>query len=67
MTFETLPFELSHGRSPRGRGSWAFAPFGLRKDITAAVFSPNMTFTEAKKWARQQPSLQGFQVIAVLG
>jgi hypothetical protein len=66
MTFETLPYEMSHGRSPRGRGSWAFAPFHLRNDSAAAVFSPSMTFTEAKRWARQQQQLTAFQVIAVL-
>lgn len=66
MTFDTFEFELSHGRSPRGRGSWAFAPFHLRKSLDATVFSPSMTYTEAKRWARQQPSLNRFKVIAVL-
>jgi hypothetical protein len=66
MTFETLPYEMEHGCSPRGRGCWAFAPFHLRNDISAAVFSPCLTLTEAKRWARQQPQLAQFQVIAVL-
>lgn len=69
MTFETLPYELSHGRSPRGRGSWAFCPFHLRNAadyIEHTVFSPSMTFAEAKKWARQQQQLAQFQVVAVL-
>jgi hypothetical protein len=69
VTIETLPYELSHGRSPRGRGSWAFCPFHLRNAndyLAHTVFSPQMTFAEAKRWARQQPALAASGVVAVL-
>jgi hypothetical protein len=52
ITFDTTPYELTHGRSPRGRGCWAFAPFHLRNDSSAAILSPSMTLTEAKRWAK---------------
>lgn len=54
--FETAHYELSHGRSPRGRGSWAFCPFHKRNASDAmdfTIWSPGgMTFTEARKWAK---------------
>lgn len=68
-SFETLPYELSHGRSPKGRGSWAFCPFHKRNAhdyLDWTVFSPSMTFSEAKRWAISQELLQGAPVIAVL-
>ena len=46
--FETLPFELKHGFSPKGRGQWTFAPFHLRDIPDAAVTSPEMGFTMLK-------------------
>jgi len=46
--FNTRPFVTSHMRQPRGRGSWAFAFEGQ------TVFSPSMTYADAKKWARDQ-------------
>jgi len=65
-TFETLPYELMHGASPRGRGKWTFAPFHLRNIPDAAVQSPEMGFTAAKEWAKRNPALSLFEVIAVL-
>lgn len=56
MTFSTLVYEREHGRSPRGRGSWAFCPWAKQNAhdyLEHTVFSPGgMTLTEAKKWAR---------------
>lgn len=56
IAFETTPYELSHGRSPRGRGCWGFCPFHLRNDASPddVLLSPSMTFSEAKKWAAAQ-------------
>lgn len=57
IEFDTFTYELSHGKSPRGRGSWAFCPFHLRNAedyMTRTLWSPSMTFTEAKKWAKAQ-------------
>lgn len=48
VRFNTRPFVTSHGREPRGRGSWAFA-FGV--STGGVEFSPSMTFAEAKRWA----------------
>lgn len=60
MTFETSTYQREHGRSPRGRGSWAFCPWGKRNShdyLDHTVFSPGgMTFTEAKRWARLHAS-----------
>jgi hypothetical protein len=67
--FNTSPFERSHGRSPRGRGSWAFCSNWVlnREDyLDHTVFSPSMTYGEAKKWAKAQPELANVDVIAVL-
>ncbi len=60
MTFSTLVYEREHGRSPRGRGSWAFCPWSKHNShdyLDHTVFSPGgMTLTEAKKWARRHAS-----------
>jgi hypothetical protein len=55
IVFDTTPFELSHGRSPRGRGSWCFCPFHLRNAndyMNYTLFSPSMNYAEAKCWAK---------------
>ncbi len=59
-----------HGRKPRGRGSWAFCPWSKQNAsdyLDHTVFSPGgMTFTEAKRWAKQHPVLSGFRTVAVM-
>ena len=55
MKFSTDPYEMEHGRSPRGRGSWAFCPFHKRNAgdyLDFTLFSSSMTFAEAKRWAK---------------
>ena len=57
LEVDTFPFELSHGRSPRGRGSWAFCPFHKRNSgdyLEFTLFSPSMTYGEAKRWLREK-------------
>lgn len=51
MTFEfnTRDFRFSHGKEPRGFGSWAFEIEGHE-----LVWAPTSTFTDAKKWARAE-------------
>jgi hypothetical protein len=57
--FDTREYEASHGQKPRGRGSWAFQV----EDDILPVFSPSMTYTEAKRWVRQQnPDARYFKV-----
>ena len=57
ITFDTAAYEASHGKAPRGRGSWAF---GTRRNADACNedecwFSPGgMTLAEAKKWAKAE-------------
>lgn len=52
--FDSTPYEFSHGRAPRGRGSWAFLPAGANEaDPNAYVWVPgSCTFSEAKRWVR---------------
>lgn len=55
LEIDTLHYECQTGRSPRGRGSWAFCPFHKRNAndyLDFTVFSPSMTFTEAKRWLK---------------
>lgn len=53
IIFSDAPFVASHGRVPKGRGSWAFSLERNPRDILADVaFAPVGTFTEAKAWAR---------------
>jgi hypothetical protein len=70
MEFTSRPFTASHGKEPRGRGSWAFCPAAKANSgnyLDFTVFSPgNMTLTMAKAWAKQQPALQGTTLVAVL-
>ena len=69
LDFNNSPFEQSHLRSPRGRGSWAFCPdeYADENDyITHTKFSPSMTFMEAKRWAKVQRWPQGTETLAVL-
>jgi hypothetical protein len=67
--FTTRHFEASHQKAPRGHGCWAFCDerkAGAQDYLAHAVFSPAMTYAEAKKWAAAQPQLQHTQTIAVL-
>lgn len=70
VIFNTAPFEYSHQRPPRGRGSWAFCDqYYTNKPewLDHTVFSPGgMTYSEAKKWARTNPKLVGIQYLDVL-
>jgi len=51
VEFCTRGYVNSHGREPRGYGSWAF-DFG-----GGPVFAPASTYTDAKKWAKEVASL----------
>lgn len=60
VTFDTSPFVRSHFYAPRGRGSWAFSTES-NPDVLGPtmLWSPSMTFGEAKSWARQQVQGRG--------
>lgn len=58
-TFDTAEFFRSHGRQPRGTGCWAFKADGQ----TEWMFSPSMSFSQAKAWAKAQaPNARRFTV-----
>lgn len=53
--FDTREFEISHGRPPRGRGSWAFSFRRRYQDVTTeVVFAPPSTYAEARRWITDQ-------------
>jgi hypothetical protein len=56
--FNTNPFVRSHGRAPKGRGSWAFAVNHITNE---PHFSPSMTYADAKTWIknRVRPEVPG--------
>jgi len=61
---DTTEYEFSHGKLPRGTGSWAFM-FG-RNGAWTTEFTPHqMTYTAACKWARQQAKALGCDQISV--
>lgn len=50
VTFNTRNYRTLHGSEPRGRGAWAFTP-DCESDC---FFTPCMTYTEAKKFAKDK-------------
>ena len=50
---DTSQFEFSHGRKPRGAGSWAF-DFGTRGNWQTRFAPGQMSFSKAKQWAMAQ-------------
>lgn len=54
LHFDNTPFVASHGRQPKGRGSWGFCNRpnpDMSKDHV--WFSPAMTLVEARKWFKE--------------
>lgn len=56
--FNTIPYIMSHGKAPRGKGTWGFVPVGRwnRNDpnwIEHVWFAPFGSFTDAKRAARE--------------
>lgn len=47
--FNTRLWVFSHGRAPKGRGSWAFSVPDLGGET---FFSPSMTYADAKTWIK---------------
>ncbi len=45
--FSTRLYEFSHGKAPRGYGSWAFSIEGGEP-----VWAPSSTYADARKWAK---------------
>jgi hypothetical protein len=69
MRIDCSEYFRSHRIAPRGRGSWAFcdANYSCLQDYLAhTIFSPRMTYSEAKKWAIAHPKLEGAKTVALL-
>jgi hypothetical protein len=54
IEFDTTQYQISHGKMPRGRGSWAFQVTEVNgwRGEAPIHFSPSMTLAEAKAWMR---------------
>jgi len=68
VLFLTHEYELSHGRRPGGRGSWAFyfrhdaEPWWARRPDGS---SGGMLYTEAKKLATAEARRRGLSLVQV--
>ena len=62
----TTDFEFSHGRKPRGRGSWAFFfERDRRNHDVQDAFWHHGSFTEAKKAAVEEARRRGARDVFV--
>ena len=66
VTFNTLDFHFSHGKAPKGYGSWGFFfKASDRKDCTKAWFAPSSSFADAKKAAKEEAARRNVRVVYV--
>ena len=60
MEFNTDQYVFSHGKEPRGRGSWAFSFNDRNAPIEQVFFAPHShTFRDACTAARQEAKRRG--------
>lgn len=53
VEFDTTQYQFSHGRQPKGRGSWAF--FFDKKMQGEAFWTPgNTSYSEAKRLVKEE-------------
>jgi hypothetical protein len=52
INIDDSPFVRSHMKAPRGRGSWAFSINDANAPIADVVFTPSMTYADAKVWIK---------------
>ena len=53
IEFNTREYVFSHGKTPRGRGSWAFFPSNAFV-LDEAMWAPSsITYADAKRWVRE--------------
>jgi hypothetical protein len=62
VEFNVTQYEFSHGKPPRGNGYWAFS---RDRRGNNPVFSPSMSYADAKKWAKAQPEFAGAHILYV--
>lgn len=64
VEFNTSDFQFSHGRAPRGFGSWAFF-FERNAPVEQAFWVHQATFAAARKAAAQEARRRGCDVVFV--
>ncbi|MBR3385223.1 MAG: hypothetical protein IKG69_08520 [Atopobiaceae bacterium] len=62
ITVETSGYEFTHGRKPRGFGTWAFGP-ERTTDIDKVFWSSPGTYAQAANEARRWAAEQGYDRI----
>lgn len=64
--FDTTTFQFSHGKAPRGTGSWGFAPSRNRGDfhLDQVVFFQG-TYAQCKAQARAHFAAAGVRHVVV--
>lgn len=62
ITVETSGYEFTHGRKPRGFGTWAFGP-ERTTDIDKVFWSSPSTYAQAANEARRWAAEQGYDRI----
>lgn len=65
IEINTTEYEWAHGRKPRGRGSWAFAPYRDRDELRRA-FWDNGLYADAKRKAKAHFAALGVDDLKVL-
>jgi len=53
MEISTIPYQVTHGKLPKGRGRWAFAMEAYPESPEGIWFSQNLKFADAKKQATE--------------
>lgn len=61
----TTQYEFSHGRKPRGRGFWAFAPV-RNPEAGNIIWTGQMTYADAKKHVATIARERGITTLHVL-
>jgi hypothetical protein len=69
VEFNDTAFQFSHGRSPKGRGSWIFCPYSRRNDNDyldhCVATMGSTTFAEARKLAANYFAAAGVDSVSV--
>ena len=67
VEIDTRLYAMAYGRSPKGRGGWAFHPDA---DVAATdpsiIWTPSMTYDEARRVARKIAARRGWDYLVAL-
>ena len=55
--FDTSAYERTHGKAPKGYGSWAFDWQGSRRD-PKPIWAPTSGNADAKRWVKEHIRLR---------